>query len=55
MIRVIIRKDIDQKVEIRECHLEVELSTDRIIEEGHNMLRIIEMILGEEVLEEHKL
>ena len=48
MIRVIIRIDTDQKVEIGECHLGVELSMDRIIEEDHNMLTIIEMTLGEE-------
>ena len=52
MIKVIIRIDTDQIVEIGECHLEVELSMDRIIEEGHNMLTIIEMTLGEEILEE---
>ena len=27
---------------------------DRIIEEGHNMFTVIEMTLGEEGLEEHK-
>ena len=47
--------DTDQKVEIRKCHLEVEVSMDRIIEEGHNMLIIIEMFLGEEILEEYKI
>ena len=30
---------------IGECHLGVELNIDRIIGEGHNMLRIIEMTL----------
>ena len=34
---------------------EVELSKDRIIEEGHNMLIIIQMTLGEEILEEHEI
>ena len=52
MIRVIIRIDTDQIVEIGECHLEIELSMYRIIEEGHNMLRIIEMTLEEEISEE---
>ena len=54
MIKIIIRIDTDQIVEIGECHLEVELSMDRIVEEGHNMLTIIEMTLGEEILEECK-
>ena len=52
MIRVIIRIDIDQIAEIGEFHLGVELSTDRIIEEGGNMLIIIEMTLRLEILEE---
>ena len=52
MIRVIIRIDIDQIVGIGELHSEVEFSTDRIIEEGHNMLIPIELILGEIILEE---
>ena len=47
MIRVIIRIDIDQIVEIGEHHLQVELSMDRILGEGCNMLIIIEMTLGE--------
>ena len=51
MIRVTIRIDTDQIMEIGECHLEVELSMDRIIEEGHNMLIIIEMTLGKKMLE----
>ena len=49
MIRIIIRIEIYQIVEVGECHSEVELSTDRIIEEGHSMLTIIEMIIGEEI------
>ena len=55
MIKTIIKIDIDQIVEMGECHLEVELSIDRIIEEGHNMLTIIEVTLGGEILEEHKI
>ena len=55
MIRVIIRIDINQVVEIGEHHLEVEVSMDRIIEEDCNMLKPIEMILGENVLEECKI
>ena len=50
MIKVIIRIDTDQILVIGECHLGVELSTDRIIKEGCNMLIIIEMILEEEIL-----
>ena len=42
MIKVLIRIDT--------YHLGIELSTDRIKEEGHNMLIIIEMILVEEIL-----
>ena len=55
IFRVIIRIDIDQIVEIGELHSEVEVSMDRIIEEGHNMLTPIEMILGETDLEECKI
>ena len=36
-------------MEIGECHLEVELSMDRIIEEGCSTFIVIEMILGEEI------
>ena len=46
----IIRIDRDQIVVIGECPLGVELSMNRIIEEGCNMLIIIEMTLGEEIL-----
>ena len=46
MIRVTIRIDIDQIVELGEHHSEIEVSTDRIIEE---------MTLGEEISEEYKL
>ena len=54
-IRVIIRISIGQIVEIGEHHLEVEVSMDRIIEECHNMLILIEMTLGEQILEECKI
>ena len=40
---------------IGEYHIEVELSTDKIIEEGHSMIKITEAILGEEILEEYKI
>ena len=35
---------------IEECHLGVELSMDRIIEEDCSMLIIIEMTLGQEII-----
>ena len=54
MIKVIIRIDTYQIVQTGECHSEVELSMDIIIQEGQNMLIIIEMALGEEILEECK-
>ena len=40
---------------IREWHLGVELCMDRIIDEGCNMLIIIEMTLGEKILGKHKI
>ena len=39
-------------MEIGECHTEVEVSMDRIIEDSHNIIKILEMTLGEEILEE---
>ena len=54
MIKVNISIDTDQIVEIDECHLGVEFSMDRIIEEGHNMLTFIEMTLGKETLKKCK-
>ena len=42
MIKANINIDPDQAVDIGECHIKVELSTDRIIEEGDNMITIIE-------------
>ena len=55
MIKSNIKIDTDHIVEIGECHLEVELSTNRIIGEGHNMITVIEVTLGEEILEECKI
>ena len=55
MIRAIIRLETIQIVMIEECHLEVETSMDRIIGEGCNMLIIIEMTLGVEILGKHKI
>ena len=54
MIKVNIKIDSDQIVEIGECDIEVGLNTDRITEEDCNMIKIIEVTLGEEILEEHK-
>ena len=55
MINVNIKIDTDEIVVIGECYLEVELSMHRIIEEGHNMITIIEVMLGDEILENTKL
>ena len=52
MIKTDIKIDTDQTVEIGESHTEVEFSMDKIIEEGHSMIRITEVTLGEEILEE---
>ena len=54
MINVITRIGTDLIVVIRECHLGIEHSMDRIIEEGCNMLLVIEMTQGEEILGNHK-
>ena len=42
-------------MEIRELHSEVEVSTDRTIEEDFNMLMPIEVILEKTILEECKI
>ena len=55
MIKVIIRIDTDHIVLIGECHLGTELGMERIIEEGHNMLIIIEMTLGQEILGKYRI
>ena len=54
MIKIDIKIGIDQTVEI-ECHIEVELSMDKTIEESNSMIKIMEMTLGEEFLEEHRI
>ena len=53
MVKVIIRIDIDQIVEIGEHLSEVKVSMDKTIEEGCNMLIHIELTLGEKILEEY--
>ena len=55
IIKIDTKVGIDQAVVIGECHIEVELSMDKIIEEGHSMIKITEVILGKEILEEHKI
>ena len=55
MIRIDTKIGIDQTVAIGECHLEVELSMDKIFEEGCSMIKIIEVILGKAILEECKI
>ena len=52
MIKIDIKIDTDQAVEISRCHIEVELSMDKTIGEGHSLIKIIEVILGQEILEE---
>ena len=47
MIREITKIDIGQIMEIGEHHMEVEVSMDKITEEDHIMLIIIEMIIEE--------
>ena len=50
MIKTNIKIDTDQRVQIGECYLEIDLSIERIIVEGCNMITIIEVTLGEEIL-----
>ena len=52
MIKIDIKIDTDQAVEIGECHIEEELSMDKTIQEGCSMIKITEVTLGEEILEE---
>ena len=54
-IRIDTRIGIDQTVVIRECHVEVEPSVEKIIEEGHSMIKIREVTLGKEILEEYQI
>ena len=49
MIKTVIRIDTGQILVKGNFHLGVELSMDRIIEEGHTMFIIIKMTLGEEI------
>ena len=49
MIKIDIKIDTDQTVEIGECHIEVESGLDKTIEEGHSMIKITEVTLEEEI------
>ena len=49
MIKIDIKIDTDQTVEIGECHIEGELSMNKTIEEGHTIIRITKVKLGEEI------
>ena len=51
MIRVIIKIDIDQIVEIEGYYSEIQVSMATIIGEGHDMSIIIEMTLQETMME----
>ena len=51
MIKIDIKIGIDQTVAIGECHIEVELSMDKILVESCSMIKIIEVILGKTILE----
>ena len=55
MIKIDIKIDTDQTVEIRECHIEVDLSMDKTIEECCSMIKIIVVIFGEEMLEAYRI
>ena len=57
IIKIDTTTDIDQTVAvcIVECHIEVELNTDKIIEKGHSMIKIIAVISEEDILEECKI
>ena len=52
----IIMIDTDQTVEIDtvDCHIELDLRTDKIIEKGLSMFKITKEILEEEILEKQK-
>ena len=55
MIKVNIKNRFsDWIVKIGECHTDVEHNIDRIKEVGYNMITIVEMTLGEEILEKCK-
>ena len=55
VIKIDIKVGIDKTAVIGECDIEVEVSRDKITDEGHNMSKIIEGILGKDILEEHRI
>ena len=55
MIKIDINIDVDQTGAIGECHIEVKLIMDKILEEGHSMIIFIELILGKAISEECKI
>ena len=55
MIKIDMKIDIGQTLETGECHIEVELSKDKTIEEGQSMIKITTVTLGEKILEECKI
>ena len=55
MIKIDIKINTDQTVEIEEWHIEVEPSMDKTIEDSHSMITITEVTSGEEILEECKI
>ena len=42
IIKIDIKVGIDQPVAIGKCHIEIELSMDKIIEEDHSMIKFTE-------------
>ena len=55
IIKIDTKVDVDQTVEMGECHIEAELSRATIIEKGHSMVKITEVISEEEILEKCKI
>ena len=55
MVKIDFKIYRDQTVEIGECHIKVELSMEKTIEEGHSVIKIIEVTLGKEILGECKI
>ena len=55
MIKEITRIDIGLTVEIKEHHIEVEVSMDKVTEEDCITLIITEMTLNETILEKHEI
>ena len=54
MIKIDFKIDTGQTVEVGECYVEVEPSMDKTIEDSCSMIKITEVTLGKEILEECK-